>query len=269
YAALSPGRYRFEVRAARTGHPPAVVAFDVQPPVWRRAWFVGLATGLLALLAYRLHRLRVRRLIELERVRTRIATDLHDDVGSSLSQIAIWSEVAARDSAEPGIRDTLGGIASACREAVDSMGDIVWAINPGHDRLGDLVHRMRRFASDVFTARDVAFRFEADLPDGVVLGADLRRQVLLVFKEAVNNAVRHSGCTQAEARATLAGGRLGLVVRDDGRGFDAGRRHDGHGLASMAARAAALGGSLEVRSAAGQGTAVTLSVPITSPHLRG
>lgn len=270
YPALSPGRYRFEVRAAGAdaSQPPASVAFVVEPPLWRRGWFLALAAGAIGMGAFRLHRLRVRRLVELERVRTRIATDLHDDVGSSLSQIAIWSEVAARDSGEPGIREALGGIASACRETVDSMGDIVWAINPSHDRLGDLVHRMRRFASDVLTARDVAFRFDATLPDDVALGADLRRQVLLVFKEAVNNAVRHAGATRAEASVALAGGRLRVTVRDDGRGFEPSQRNEGHGLASMAARAAALGGMLDVRSAAGQGTTVSLDVPVAGPHLR-
>ena len=262
-ASLAPGRYRFEVRAyGDAGAEPAWVAFVVQPPVWRRAWFLAALAGTLALLAYRFHRLRVRRLIELERVRTRIATDLHDDIGSNLSQIAIWSEVAARDSSAS-VRETLTGIAAACRETVDSMGDIVWAISPGHDRLGDLVHRMRRFASDVFTARDVRIRFEASLPDELTLGADLRRQVLLVFKEAVNNAVRHSACRGAEASVAVSGGTLRVVLRDDGRGFDPGRTGEGHGLANMRTRAAAIGGSLAVTSAPGHGTTVELMVPLS------
>jgi len=268
YAALSPGRYHFEVRVHGDDAEPARVAFVVQPPLWRRAWFLAAAAALVALLAYRFHRSRVRRALELERVRTRIATDLHDDIGSSLSQIAIWSEVAARGSGEPGMRETLGGIATACRETVDSMSDIVWAVNPTHDRLGDLAHRMRRFASDVFTARDIAFRFDAALPDDLALGTDLRRQVLLVFKEAVHNAVRHAGCASVEARLTLADGCLRVVLRDDGRGFDPGQRHDGHGLASMRARADALGGALSVRSAPGQGTTLTLVAPLPAPHLR-
>jgi ligand-binding sensor domain-containing protein/signal transduction histidine kinase len=273
YAALAPGRYRFEVRAHGHEGPdapaPASVAFVVEAPVWRRAWFLALAAGALGLLAFQFHRSRVRRALELERVRTRIATDLHDDIGSGLSQIAIWSEVAARDSREPTVRETLDGIAAACREAVDSMSDIVWAVNPAHDRLGDLSQRMRRFASDAFTARDVAFRFEASLPDGLALGSDLRRHVLLVFKEAVHNAVRHSGCAAAEASVAVADGRLRVVLRDDGKGFDAGERRDGHGLASMAARARELGGTLDVTSVPGAGTTVRLDLPLevgTSPR---
>jgi signal transduction histidine kinase len=238
------------------------VAFVVQPPLWRRAPFLAAVAALASLLAYRFHRARVRRALELERVRTRIATDLHDDIGSSLSQIAIWSEVAARGSAEPAMRETLSGMAAACREAVDAMSDIVWAVNPAHDRLGDLVHRMRRFASDVFTAREVAFRFEAALPDDLPLGTDLRRHVLLVFKEAVHNAVRHSGCAAAEASVALLDGSLCVSLHDDGQGFDPGERRDGHGLASMRARAQELGGTLDVRSSAGSGTTVSLRVPL-------
>lgn len=264
YAALAPGRYRFEVRAAGVDAPPATVAFVVRPPVWRRAWFLALAAALLGALAWRFHRSRVARALELERVRTRIATDLHDDIGASLSQIAIWSEVAARGGIDAAVRERLESIAAACRETVDSMSDIVWAINPAHDRLSDLVHRMRRFATDVFTARDVGFSFAAETPDELTLGTDVRRQVLLVFKEAVHNAVRHSGCTSAEVRISVGGGGLAVVVRDDGRGFDPQSRRDGHGLDSMTARARGLGASLEIRSAAGQGTTVTLLVP----HLR-
>jgi ligand-binding sensor domain-containing protein/signal transduction histidine kinase len=264
YAALAPGRYLFEVRAAGMDAPPATVAFVVRPPVWRRAWFVALGASVLAALAWRFHRSRVDRALLLERVRTRIATDLHDDIGANLSQIAIWSEVAARGGVDAGLRERLTGIASACRETVDSMSDIVWAINPAHDRLSDLVHRMRRFATDAFTARDVAFTFEAATPNELTLGTDVRRQVLLVFKEAVHNAVRHSGCTAAAVRISVADGRLTVAVRDDGRGFDPEARRDGHGLASMTARARGLGADLEVRSAAGQGTTVSLVVP----HLR-
>jgi ligand-binding sensor domain-containing protein/signal transduction histidine kinase len=266
YAALAPGRYRFLVSVhgsadAALGEP-ATVAFVVRPPVWRRAWFLALVAALTTLLAYRLHRFRIRRALELERVRTRIASDLHDDIGSSLSQIAILSEVAARGSAEPSMRETLGDIAAASRETVDSLGDIVWSINPTQDRLGDLVHRMRRFASDVFTARGIDFRFDASVPEDLVVGTDLRRQVLLVFKEGVHNVVRHAACRSAQASVALTDGRLEVVVSDQGQGFDPGADRDGHGLTSMQARARALRGSFDVSSTPGQGTTVRLSVPL-------
>jgi signal transduction histidine kinase len=265
YGALAPGSYRFEVRSHRGDGSPASASFVVLPPVWRRWWFLYLAAGSAALLAYQFHRLRLRRLLELERVRTRIASDLHDDIGSSLSQIAILSEVAARrlGDDEPPTRDLLAGIAAASRETVASMSDIVWAINPGRDRLGDLVHRMRRFASDVFTGRDIAFRFQASVPsEDLHVGADLRRQVYLVFKECVHNAARHSGCTEAEVAVRVEGGDFVMTLRDNGRGFDPAQAFDGHGLGNMQGRARGLGGRLEIESHPGRGTTVALSVPL-------
>jgi signal transduction histidine kinase/streptogramin lyase len=265
YGALAPGRYRFEVRAHRGGEAPASVAFRVHPPVWRRWWFVSLVLATAVLAARQAHRLRLRRLVEVEKVRTRIASDLHDDIGSSLSQIAILSELASRrlGAHEPPTRDLLAAIASASRDTVASMGDIVWAIDAGRDHLGDLVHRMRRVASDVFTAREIAFAFHAHVPrEDAPMGADLRRQVFLLFKEAVHNAARHSRCSRAEATVRVEGGSLRVVLTDDGRGFDAAAAHDGHGLDSMRERARAVGGRLDIESAAGRGTTVTLAVPL-------
>jgi signal transduction histidine kinase len=105
-----------------------------------------------------LYRYRIRQLLELERVRIRIATDLHDDIGASLSQIAILSEVVHQqlDGSDPRVTEPLAKISSASRELVDSISDIVWAINPRRDRLRDLLQRMRRFASDIFHARKIS-----------------------------------------------------------------------------------------------------------------
>ena len=129
---------------------------------------------------------REERLHELERVRKRIATDLHDDIGSSLTQISILSEVAHRRMKhdDSSVITPLSMIAASSRELVDSMSDIVWAINPHKDHLSDLTGRMRRFASDVFTARAIEFHFQRPgAEQDVQLGANVRREVFLIFKE--------------------------------------------------------------------------------------
>jgi len=143
------------------------------------------------------------------------------------------------------------------------MSDIVWAINPQKDHLSDLIQRMRRFASDTFAARDIAFRFSApDAEADVRLGANLRREIFLVFKESVNNLVRHSRCEGAEIEFRMVDGSLLLRVSDDGKGFDAGAVSDGHGLASMRERARSVSGRLELVSRAGEGTTITLHIPL-------
>jgi ligand-binding sensor domain-containing protein/signal transduction histidine kinase len=267
YSNLAPGRYRFTVRAIDADHQvsasPAAVSFQILPPIWQRWWFFAGAFLALGVGGQALHRYRVRRLVELERVRMRIATDLHDDIGSSLSQIAILSEVVRQrvGDREESVREPLSQITGASSELMDTMSDIVWAIDPRKDHLSDLTQRMRRFASDVFTARNIAFEFHApDAAHDIELGADVRRQVFLIFKESVNNVVRHSSCTRAAVAFHASRERITLRITDNGTGFDITRHGDGHGLASMRKRTQELGGTLQVTSTAEEGTIVTLEV---------
>jgi signal transduction histidine kinase len=145
---------------------------------------------------------------------------------------------------------------------MDSMSDIVWAIDPELDHLADLVHRMRRFASDVFSPREIRFGFQSPSAEqDLQMGADLRRQIFLIFKEAVHNVVRHSGATEASIDFQVAHGWLNLRIEDNGRGFDAVPVHDGHGLRSMRERAQNAGGEVDIQSGPG-GTTVGLRVPV-------
>ncbi len=262
YENLASGTYRFVVRAVNAegvASPiPATVEFTILRPVWQRWWFVASLAAIVGLLVFVGDRYRIARLIEIERVRTRIATDLHDDIGSSLSQISVLTEVARRDiDRSIGVSERLSTIADISRDIVDSMSDIVWAINPRRDSLGDLAHRMRWFASDVLEARGIEFDLRTpELDADARVGADVRREVFLIFKEAINNAVRHSGCSRVEIDLVVDDGLLELTVADDGRGFVPERRREGNGLASMQGRAAGLGGAVDVVSAPGTGTTV-------------
>ena len=203
--------------------------------------------------------------LELERIRTRIATDLHDDIGAGLSRIAILSEVAHRrlDSGDTALGEPLSTISGASRELVDSMSDIVWAINPQREHLHDLTQRMRRFASDLFTARNIKLQFQSSGADqDLRLDAEVRREVFLIFKESVNNIARHSDCTRAEIELAVEGRWLTMRANDDGKGFDVSAATEGNGLMSLRQRAKRLNGKLEVISAQGEGTAVVLIVPL-------
>jgi signal transduction histidine kinase/ligand-binding sensor domain-containing protein len=268
-ANLGSGSYRFLARAVDAegvvSPEPAAVTFAVAAPLWRRPWFLGLAAVLAAAAVYSGYRYRLRRLLEIERVRTRIATDLHDDIGANLSRIAVLSEVALRDRA--GTReeadDRLAMIANISRESVGSMSDIVWAIDPRRDRLEDLVRRMRRFAGEAFAARGIELELRGpEHGRDLKLDHETRRELYLLFKECVTNAVRHSGAASAEVELRVDGRRLGLAVADDGRGFDPAAPSEGSGLESMRRRAAALGGTLHVESAAGKGTRIVVAVPL-------
>ena len=211
-----------------------------------------------------LRKSREERLTELERVRKRIATDLHDDVGSTLTRISLLSEVVRRQVGpiDTSLDGSLSGIASLSRELVSSMSDIVWAVNPTKDHLSDLSRRMRQFVSDVCTARQIAFRFNTPSSErDITVGANLRREVFLLFKEAVNNMVRHSECTEADLEFRADERALMLRVSDNGRGFDPSTVAAGHGLRSMRERTEALGGHLDVRSGPGTGTTLRFVIP--------
>ncbi len=273
FARLAPGDYRFLVRAVNAdgvmSAAPASFSFRVLPAIWQRWWFVAMVVALVGLIAYALYRYRVQQLIQVERMRTRIASDLHDDIGSSLSQISIISEVVraqlARENSS--FTDPLSTIAQTSRELVDSMSDIVWAINPQRDNLYDLVYRMRRFATDTLTAQEMDVEFIApDQLPATKMDTDIRREILLIFKEAVNNAVRHSHGSQIVIKLSFDVGALQLGIEDNGAGFDMTEAHRGHGLSSLRQRAERIGGELAIVSTPGQGTSVRLQAPLKTPR---
>lgn len=269
YANLAPGRYRFLVRAVTSegivSSAPAAVAFTILPHIWRRWWFFSLIAVLVVASAYAMYRYRLRRVLELERVRTRIASDLHDDIGSNLSLVAGLSEMlgqaARRDS--PQMAERLSVMADVSRRSVEAMSDIVWAVNPKRDYLLDLAYRMRRFASDSLAARNIQFHFDAPKPDqNVKINAEVRREVFLVFKEGINNIARHSGCNTAKVTLKVERGNIILELKDDGMGFDQAKTDYGQGLESMRRRAEKVGGRLDVISQPGAGTTVILEAPL-------
>lgn len=273
-ASLAPRTYTFQVRAVRpdgaTSKAPAIVTFTVRPPWYATWWFVTGVCLIATAVAAGGYRMRVAQLLRVERVRSRIATDLHDDIGASLSQIAILSEVARQRMRAPAggadVSEPLARIADTSRSLVGAMSDIVWAINPEVDALSDLVHRMRRFVEDTLGALDVDVTFTApDSGDDMRLGADIRREVFLILKESVNNIAKHAGCRTATIVISADRRRLLLDVRDDGRGFDPALETDGNGVASMRRRVAALGGRLTITSEPGLGTRVQLDVSLSGP----
>lgn len=194
-----------------------------------------------------------------------IATDLHDEIGSNLSLIAMIGEVANRQTPTPDAQMSawLAMIAATSRETVDAMSDIVWAINPAKDRVVDVTQRMRRTAEDLLSARDIALLFNTpDRAANVKLGADTRREVFMIFKESLNNIVRHSRCTKTEIEFHTKDGWLFLKLSDNGKGFDTTSAVDGNGLASMRRRAGNLGGKIEIASHPGSGATISLKVPV-------
>ncbi|HSF42356.1 MAG TPA: two-component regulator propeller domain-containing protein [Thermoanaerobaculia bacterium] len=264
YPSLLPGDYRFEVQAANDAglrSAPAGLSFTILPPPWwrRPALVLGLAAAAVALTAGLFAAFRVRQLLEVERLRTGIAADLHDQVGAGLTDIAILSEVASQKT---GRLPELDRIAATAREMVDGLGDIVWLVNPRRDSLGELFLRLKDSYAELFAHAGAELEVGDLSPfERVRLPMSWRQDLHLLFQEALRNALRHSGCRRAELSVTLRGRRLEVVLRDDGRGFDPERANgQGEGLATMRRRAGRLKGRLDFESSPA-GTTVRFTGP--------
>ncbi|HYE95925.1 MAG TPA: two-component regulator propeller domain-containing protein [Rubricoccaceae bacterium] len=266
YASLPPGRYTFRVRAANNDGvwnlQGAALPVTVLPPFWRTWWFRFLGLAAVAAALAVAYRLRVRRLLAVERLRLRIAGDLHDDLSTDLSGIALVTDLLHR---HPNLADDdrrqLAEVRDTALAMVDGLRDIVWTINPEHDTLEAMVRRMRQVAARLLTGLD--HTFEADVPAGAhAVAMTLRRDVLLLYKEALHNVARHARATRVSVRLAQRDGHLDLTVEDDGQGFDPEQVEGGHGLRSMRARAAALHADLDVVSRPGAGTRLHLRLPM-------
>ena len=221
YAALGAGTYRLLVKAVTSdgveSAAPAEIDFVVLAPVWRRWWFVSLATALTVALALAAHRYRLRKILNMERMRNSIATDLHDDIGASLTQIAILSEVA-RVGGGAGTAEPLERVATLARELADSVCEIVWSIRSAPGGLDSLVRHMREFALDVMTSQGIDFQLTAAPATGTSMNLQTRRQLFLMFKECIHNVARHSRCSAVVAELRAGGREVVLTVEDAGVG---------------------------------------------------
>jgi ligand-binding sensor domain-containing protein/two-component sensor histidine kinase len=270
YALLLPGSYTFKVmcRNADGVDSPTItmLEIEVEPPFYQTWWFISLLVLLLLGIIYMVHRLRLNRLLEMERVRTRIARDLHDDMGSTLSTINILSEMARmkvnKDTGKTA--EYLTKISDNSSRMMEAMDDIVWSINPMNDSMQRITARMREFATGVLEARNIEFSFRVD--DEVAelkLDMEERRDLFLVFKEAVNNLAKYSQCKNAQIELRVNKHKLQMMIRDDGIGFDPELADSGNGLNNMRKRAQSLKGKLLIESSADKGSTILLEVPLT------
>jgi ligand-binding sensor domain-containing protein/signal transduction histidine kinase len=272
YTRLTPATYRFEVLGANNdgvwATSPAVIDLVVAPFWWERWWAQG--AGLLALLAatafavrsvsLRRARARVTALENeqaLERERSRIARDLHDDLGARLAQIALIAEGAP--APQSGDR-----ISSVAREAMRTMDELVWTVNARNDTVASLAEFAAEFAEEHLGLAGVRCRlqFQENL-EGRWIAADTRRHLFLAFKEAIHNIVKHAGATEVRIALTVEGDFVILTVADNGSGMpDTPVSGTGNGLRNMRERMHGAGGTLDVDTPPGGGTRLIFTVPV-------
>lgn len=288
YNYIPPGNYSFQVIACNNdgvwNETGARLKFEVLPYFWQTTWFFisgGIATALAAGGAVWFDtRRRMRRRIErterqrdIERERSRIARDIHDDLGASLTRIVMLSESAHGDARLPQpVAINLNRIYRTARELTRAMDEIVWAVNPRHDRLDSLANYLSRFAHEYLSLAEIRCRLDVPLQlPSLPVAAEVRHNLFLAFKEAMHNIVKHASADEVRLELKLESSALILIVVDNGCGFDAndlsksGTVEDpiarGNGLANMSRRLAEIHGMCDIASRPGKGTTVKFSVP--------
>jgi ligand-binding sensor domain-containing protein/two-component sensor histidine kinase len=269
YSLLPPGTYTFSVYCedidGTRSKNITELTIHIKPPFWRTYAFMVICIVLIGVCVYMIDRLRVNKLLAVEKLRIRVARDLHDDMGSTLSTINILSSMAkSKINVDPArTTEYLGKISDNSQRMMDAMDDIVWSIKPSNDSMQKIAARMREFAINVLEAKEIEMDFRID--DSVFdvkLNMEARRDFFLVFKEAINNAAKYSKASMVTIQLGLHTKRLVLVVSDDGVGFDPEGSDNGNGLGNMHKRADAMNARLQITSSPGNGTYVTLNVPV-------
>lgn len=270
YSYLPSGTYTFKVKCISPDGVPSknITSFTIyiRPPFYKTWWFYTLCTLLIAVIIYTIYRIRIQRMMALEKVRARIASDLHDDMGSALSTINILSTMAKTKVANDPVTtsDYISKISENSSTMMEAMSDIVWSINPLNDSMQKIVARMREFAATVLEPKNIDYDFYVDEKVfNIKTGLEEKKDLFLIFKEAVNNLAKYSACKKAWIELKTESKRLSMLIKDDGKGFDLSSADNGNGMHNMRKRAAALKGKITIESEMGKGSTVLLQMPIT------
>ncbi len=271
YTNLDPGTYTFHIKASLDGknwiEKKDSLTVYIIPPFWQRWWFIILSVLLFGLIVYSIYQYRVNSLLKIERLRTRIASDLHDELASNLSSIAMFGNIIQQENQEKKSppHELLDRIINLSQESVVSIREIIWAINPKVETIQNLLIKIRD--SIVVSCRAKNIKLEFDIPDEQILSTEnlspeIRRDLWMLLKEVLMNSIKHSCCTELKLIALYDGHLMRIVIKDNGKGFNKDEKYSGHGLVNIKRRAASLKADLEISSEKNEGTTVVLSFKV-------
>ena len=265
FSKISPGNYQLLIRAGNGfgDYSKEVTTFrmSIIPPFTQTAWFMVIVVVLIASILYGLYRYRLRQIKKLQIVRNNIASDLHDDIGSTLNSISIYSEVAKQQAGKE--VPALDLIGDNSRKIIENMSDIVWAINPENDSFEKIIIRMRSFAHQLLNAKKIEYIFEADEKlNSIVLPMQVRKNLYLVFKETITNLVKYSAASRVSILLKEENKVILLHIKDNGKGMIENPESQGNGLMNMKRRAAEIKASLNIESVKGEGTGIELLIKV-------
>jgi signal transduction histidine kinase len=269
YNKLKGGDYTFRLKCVfqedKNSTEELSVRFSIDKPFNQTIWFYLLILAMVFGIFYLIYRIRVNRLLAIEKIRFGLSRDLHDDMGSTLSTINILSVIAEEKLQHDTqlSRDYLKRINGISQQMMESMDDIIWSINPVNDNMDKVIVRMREFAAGILEPQNISLRFEASenvSHTGIKMRG--RRDLFLIFKEAINNSAKYSQAKNVLIQIEIRNKSLVLNISDDGKGFELSQDKFGNGLLNMKKRADDMNGKISIRSAPGEGTKITLIISL-------
>lgn len=256
YTSLPPNSYTFRIRAYNAdgvrSTEEARFSFVIHPPVWQQWWFLALLTlAVIGLILFYYRHFKARKQIDIERMRVQIASDLHDDVGSSLTELALQTDFLQAGEISDELRDTLKQLGDQSRKIVSSLDDIVWSIDARNDTAGDMTDRMQDYVNQVFTGGipAVHYHFE-NLEMDNHLPVNVKENIYLIFKESVNNIAKHSNADRVDITFAYDGKDFRLKIVDNGSSSN-GKRKSGQGLRNIQLRSGRIGADVDIKNSDG------------------
>ena len=261
FSEITPGKYQLLLRAGNGlgDYSKKITAFplEIVPPFWQTIWFKLIILAGIGLIFFSLYSYRLRQMKNVQIIRNNIAIDLHDDIGSTLNSISIYSEVAKQQAGKDIPALEMIGVNS--RKIIESMSDIVWTINPENDSFEKIIVRMRSLAHHLLKAKKVEYTFEVDEKlDKIILPMQVRKNFYLVFKEAITNVLKYSEASRVSILLYEKDKTIMLRIRDNGKGIPVNAATKGNGLMNMTRRAAEINAELNIISQEGGGTEIEL-----------
>jgi ligand-binding sensor domain-containing protein/two-component sensor histidine kinase len=267
FASLQPGNYRFEVRTTGWNGEwglPENFSFMVRKPYWQTGWFYSLAGLIVILFFYALYRYRIKQLLKVQTVRNRIASDLHDDIGATLTNINMLSAISRKNLEQPlEAEKFLQRISEEVTSTSQALNDIIWSVNSRNDSIEEILARMRRYAAELFDNSNTLCHLSLnEAATDKKISMEQRKDLYLIYKESMNNILKHAGANNVWIHVEWQNGNLCLKIKDDGKGFNPAIKVNGNGLKNIHARTGKWKGNTAIKTAPGSGTFIEISIPL-------
>lgn len=267
YTGVAPGRYKFFVKACNADGVwslPLSLSIIISPAWWMTWWFKVIVGLILLTVGYLVYLYRLRQILKIQKIRLNIANDLHDEIGSNLSSISVDSQMLLSNGSLDETQQELASfISKTAKETVETMRDIIWFINPNNDFGKDMIFKMRETAAKLLAGIKWSFQVSSDVKLEE-FNLEIRRNIYLIYKEALNNIVRHANAQSCKIELRNLGNAFLLMIKDDGKGFNEQKVQENNGLRSIKRRAANIKAEVKINSEIGKGTVVNLSIPFSS-----